>query len=332
MWRSVLTRGASYAVKSIVFVLPVLAPSDVSWADTSTTGAAGATGRLDHGGELTPVSAATTQQQDTLDRILEEVRRIASGGQWRGPGWSSPALESHLKALLDEANAVRAADGDELKLPITFSAVKPGVGRVPPFVKNSLWVLSDVDLAHFDNGQLPHARGSILLADGDLKIAHAHDCIIIARGTVTISHTRHCVVVAGGAADTGHVRHSLVVARGNIDLDPKDSVVSTPGDVKIAFSERSVVVAGGKIVVSHDNLGRDGVGGSRLMSGSGVQVSHARGSTLSAPQVHITGSATEVTFVNCSKIDAPNREGCKELRNVGDTASIQGNAVGWRLR
>ena len=315
-------------------LVPVLVPSVVGRADNTITGPTGIPVRTGHDSERTSASIATAQQRDTLDLVLDETRRIASAGQWRGPEWSSPALESHLKALLDEANAVRVANGDgfELKLPVAFGVVKPGAGQVPPFVKNSLWVLHGPDLAHFDNDQLPHANGSIILADGDLKVSHANDCIIIARGAVTVGHTRRCVVVAGGAADAGHAQHSLVVARGDIDLDPKESVVSTPGDVKIAFSERSVVVAGGKIVVAHDNPSRDGAGGSRLVSGSGIQVSHARGSTLSAPEVRITGSAAGVTFLNCAKINAPNREGCKEFTDVGDATGIQGNAVGWKLR
>ncbi|MEZ6055946.1 MAG: hypothetical protein R3C01_04510 [Planctomycetaceae bacterium] len=122
------------------------------------------------------------------------------------------------------------------------------------------------NIAHLKKGLFVTKRG---------KVSHAHNSIILADESIDISHARNCLIIARGAVDVGH-------GGGN------------------------VIIAGHFIHSSHDGQpdprDPEGAGGSVLLSGSNVDVSHANDTITCAPLAATMSFAT-----NCIFINTPNR-------------------------
>lgn len=194
-------------------------------------------------------TVATERDEASFDAILARVRAAAESGEAAKPGWSDAALEKSIDALIDEVR--QATKRDDVKSPVSFAEVKPGVPVVGGRTSGILLVTTEC--------RLPFVEKSILLVDGNAQISSATDCLIVARGAVQIAH-----------------------GQGN------------------------VVLAGQWINVSHDGGRRRdgaGVGASALLSGGGIDVAHANGTTMSAPRSVDVSHASGVTFLNCPDPD-----------------------------
>jgi hypothetical protein len=108
------------------------------------------------------------------------------------------------------------------------------------------------------------AERSVFLVDGNASVSFAMDCVIVARGAAYVAHGRRNVIVAGHFI---HVSHDG-------ELGGRDPRVPNAGA---------------------------GASASLLVSGSALDVSHAHGSVISAPESVEVGHANGCAFINCPK-------------------------------
>jgi len=124
----------------------------------------------------------------------------------------------------------------------------------------------------FDNG---HLKNSLVVTKLG-KISHAKDSIIIADENIKVSHAQNCLIIARGAVDVSH-------------------------------GSQNVIIAGHYIHVSHDGNSRrkatEGLDVSILLSGSVVDVSHAKKTIVCAPVAAKISHARDVTFINSPNLN-----------------------------
>lgn len=193
----------------------------------------------------------------TFEVMLNRIHRAETSGAWKKPDWQDLVLETGLARLLDQVKQATKRDG--LRLPVTFGQV--AARQAGPHTHGALCVLQ--------GGSVAHARESIFLVDGNLRISHAQDCVIVARGAVAIAHGRGNMVLAG------HYVHT-----------------------------------------SHDGDFREPRGGSLLMSGSVLDVSHSHGSVCFAPRGIRVSFATGSTFLNSPNLRISHDKGCAKIADA----------------
>lgn len=213
--------------------------------------------------------------ENALDALLERIRLVAAADEWQKPGWRDDVLESGVVKLYEQLQ--RAAKKDPLTLPVGFREVrprKPNVeGRELPFLSNELHIAKHVVVSH--------AKRSILLADGNLRVSFAHDCIIIARGAVSIAHGSGNFVAAGHYVHTSHDGNappdgkrerpagSLLLSGAVLDVShAKGSICMAPQAVRISFAAEVTFMNSPNVEVSHEkNCTRLGDAKTPLASG-----------------------------------------------------------------
>jgi hypothetical protein len=108
------------------------------------------------------------------------------------------------------------------------------------------------------------------------------------------------------------VNRSILLIDGSLRISfAEDCLIIARGAVEISHGRRNVVLAGQYIRCGFDGDPRTG-GGSLLMSGSALHVSHCNGSVCFAPHMRIS-HATETVFLNSPKMDVSHEQGCSVM-------------------
>jgi hypothetical protein len=186
----------------------------------------------------------------TFDDLLARVHRAAASEEWQKPGWKDSLLDAGLNALIDQVK--RATKNDALRLPVGFGDVQPRSEReIRGFVQGGLCVLKE--------GSIAHARRSIFLVDGSLRISHAQDCVIVARGAVDIAHGRGNVVLAGHYLHTSHdggpptSSGSVLMSGSILDVSHSNqSVCYAPRAVSVSFATGTIFLNSPKVEIAHE--------------------------------------------------------------------------------
>ena len=168
----------------------------------------------------------------------ERLRLAAASGAWRKAGWNDSVIESYLGGLVDDAERLTETTG----LPRA-----PGFAGLARHAR--VGAMIEVELVLPDGGDVAHARHSVILAAGNVKVAHAHGCVVFALGDVAISHGSGNIVVAGGRITLGF--DGRKPERGS-PSEPLRSLIVAGGAVEIAHARRSVVRAGAGLTTSHE--------------------------------------------------------------------------------
>jgi hypothetical protein len=237
--------------------------------------------------------------RNDVESLLARVREVARGEEWQKEGWKDASIERWLENAVAAATA--ATKGQVAgALPVAFGDVK--VGGNPNVAGGNAVVVRG------GGGPVRQHTGALVVASGAFEADHAHKSIVLVDGNARIGFANDCVIVARGAAYVAHGR-------------------------------RNVIVAGHFIHVSHDGQGRPvrpapgarppvpmrmqvDLPGSLLISGSTVDVSHARGSTIVAPELVRVSHAHQCAFVNSPDRQVGDRGGANvlvsdELPDVG---------------
>ena len=207
-----------------------------------------------------------------FEQVLDRVRQAASNRDWEKHGWSDAVLHQWLEDLVEHVD--RATDGSvPAGLPVTFEHVEPireADAAELPRLEGALLVTRGIKLVSADR--------SILIVDGNVRVSHCNGCVIVARGAVDISHGRGNIVIAGHFIHVSHDGRSTPARPIRRDAD---------GGIAMELTEP----------------------GSLLVSGSTVDVAHAHGSIVVAPDLARISHANACTFINSPTLEVPNNHG-----------------------
>lgn len=201
------------------------------------------------------------------------------------------AAPSHCDTVLERAGAAvaagvqRRADWSDLRLESSLAALLVHLREVTKTPNLALPVA--LDSVHpevpEEGSTITFLRNGLFVAER-VDIAHADHSIVLAGDHVEISNAKNCIIIASRTANIGH-------------------------------SSGCWIIAGHYIHVSHDgdrpSEDSDVSRGSVLISGSVIDVSHARNTVIGAPSAVTVGHANDVTF-----IDSPNRRLGHESRST----------------
>lgn len=201
-------------------------------------------------------------------------------------------LRAELVALIDALSTVElSAVLDRVRA----AADAPGKGA-----EGEVWallekLLNKVSAATHQGMDLPTRWAAHKVqVSKDARVAHLRDSILLVDGCARISHAHNSIIVATGAVSIGHATRVLVLA------GPYLSVGFT--DIRSDEDEKAV-------------------GGSLLLGGSRLRVSHAAGALCGAPEGVRISHANQVMTVNSNGVEFGHSKG-------GGSVTIPGVALG----
>lgn len=174
----------------------------------------------------------TRRDEEQMERMFTAIRRAAESGAWLTPGWRDRKLEADLEQIV--AQTRETAGVASRALPAEFSNVRPvaDVTDGPFGMDGVLYVAKD------NHVEIGSASRSIILIDGDLKLARASNCIVVVSGAAEISFGAGNVVVAGHYL---HVAHEG--SPGLREPGTPDSMLFTGSVIDIAHAHGTVCSA-----------------------------------------------------------------------------------------
>jgi hypothetical protein len=182
----------------------------------------------------------------SFDALLEQIHQAAAADD--GPTPDYPAIEATLATLLDQVTKSTSREG--FGLPVNWAK---SLRR-----KDLEELGSGEELCITKGGSVNHARKTVFLVDGNLRINGANDCVVVARGAVEIAHGRNNIVLAGHYIDVAHdggaeKRGSLLVSGSILDVTHSNaSVCSAPRLVSIKIGTESTFVNSPNLEISLD--------------------------------------------------------------------------------
>ena len=191
--------------------------------------------------------------------------------------WKKPEWkDAQLADALDKLVATAKATSGKQALKLPVTFDDVSAGADPRLARVQGGLLQVTQ----GNADVAFANKSIFLVDGSIRIAHAADCIVVARGVVEIAHGNRNVIVAGQHTD--------------ISFDGMDGMRGRAG-------------AGGIAPPLAD--------GSLIVSGGSMHISHAQGTTCSAPKHIDISHAREVAFLASPDFKMSHQQGCTEHKD-----------------
>jgi hypothetical protein len=179
-------------------------------------------------------------------------------------------------AALTDSEVWREKGFEDKVLESEVLALINQVERVTKHKKLELPVTFAKINAGVKDGPLAQVFPGGLFVDDDIRLPHAANAIILADRSVRISHAHNCVIVSRGAVDISH-------------------------------GSNNVIVAGHFVHVSHDaSLRPDNQAEQQpsiIVSGSQIDISHARNTVCIAPDMVSISHAHDVTLVNVDRIE-----------------------------
>jgi len=152
--------------------------------------------------------------------------------------------------------------------------------------------------------------------------------------------------VVKGNTDVGFAAKSVFLVDGSIRLGHvSDSIVIARGIVEIAHGNRNLIIAGHHVNASFDGMdGMRGRAGARgvappladgglIVSGGSINISHAHGTTCSAPKQIDISHATEVAFLASPDLKMSHQQGCSDHKDFATpfpipvSASLPGSVL-----
>lgn len=199
-----------------------------------------------------PKRPGAEAKETAFEQVMERVRVVATGQEWRKADFKDAVLETALAKLLTQINS--ATGRSDIALPVRFGEVQPPAD-VPAAAQAvpTLFVRPGTLIAVQDGARISSVRKSILLVDGSVRVTIAEESIILARGAVEVSSCRHCLILGGQQIHSNLESAGIILAVGGVARAPQAQPVQLPnvllsGGVVTASTLRGAIVCGASVV------------------------------------------------------------------------------------